>query len=565
MTENTRTRLVYIAVVIAMAIVFWPGLRYHFELAFSTELFYDDERQYLPVFDAFRADPTPLMWRQQYYLDALCPPGFVWITRAIFATRNPQLWMGLLTLSCWAIFFGALGRTAWRLGGAWAAWGTVFLAASSTMFTSNALGGFTPRIVAYPLVAVGAWALTEARLGVACAIIWIGALLYPQVGLMIGVMLAWWLLLIKEPHRQALEGWSLRGRAGFVAAVAAVSLVLLLPQLAAQGAYGDRLVATDLTEFPEIGPDGRYSYGDRLPLRPMLLPLSFMNTFFSGLGDGPIPSLSLKLAFPAIWSVQVAFIVSLIIAINALVGSWSLGREDAAFRRLGTVLWGSIALYFAAFLLYPHLYMPSRYHWYTVPVLLVIATPVAIRSLIPGRDETRKQLVATGLLLVLFIVMGGRGDVNELAERETRHDLMDTLRALPHDVVIAGWPRTMDNVGLIAHQNTILDYETHQVLHRGVAQRLRGVANALFDAYYAQGPEPLRQLRDEFGVTHLLLEPERLRQAEPSPYFAPYDERIQVLHSQAGGQVWITSQAAVANVDDAYLLYDLRDLNLGGE
>lgn len=64
---------------------------------------------------------------------------------------------------------------------------------------------------------------------------------------------------------------------------------------------------------------------------------------------------------------------------------------------------------------------------------------------------------------------------------------------------------------------------------KGFTEQMRKRTMALFDAYFAQDQAPLRRLRDEFQVTHLVFEtthfPSHHRQKAPK-YFRPFDRAI---------------------------------------
>jgi hypothetical protein len=69
---------------------------------------------------------------------------------------------------------------------------------------------------------------------------------------------------------------------------------------------------------------------------------------------------------------------------------------------------------------------------------------------------------------------------------------------------------------------------------------------------------PIRRLRDEFGVTHLLVERERL--VRPTHYFKPFGPMIEgafALGNQAGFEVDRLRPTATVYEEDAYFILDL--------
>jgi hypothetical protein len=67
--------------------------------------------------------------------------------------------------------------------------------------------------------------------------------------------------------------------------------------------------------------------------------------------------------------------------------------------------------------------------------------------------------------------------------------------------------------------------ETHQVFHEGYTLEMRRRMDAIINAYFATSLEPIVRLRDEFGVTHLLVEREHFDERPPG-YFVPFDRWI---------------------------------------
>ena len=58
--------------------------------------------------------------------------------------------------------------------------------------------------------------------------------------------------------------------------------------------------------------------------------------------------------------------------------------------------------------------------------------------------------------------------------------------------------------------------ETHQAFHRDFARRMRGRANAVIDALYAPDRSGLEQLRDNFGVSYLVVSTRDYGQTAPN-------------------------------------------------
>jgi hypothetical protein len=87
---------------------------------------------------------------------------------------------------------------------------------------------------------------------------------------------------------------------------------------------------------------------------------------------------------------------------------------------------------------------------------------------------------------------------------------------------------------------------------------MRRRMQALIDAYFANDAVPLRRLREEFGVTHLLVDREHYGR-HPPRYFEPFDAMIAAAIGKLRAEPETLRQAPAAEVFEAgsFLLLDL--------
>jgi hypothetical protein len=166
------------------------------------------------------------------------------------------------------------------------------------------------------------------------------------------------------------------------------------------------------------------------------------------------------------------------------------------------------------------------------------------------------------------MVFGGRGNVDFAAssERQLSKPLADALTALPENVLIAGWPAAeIGNVEYVTRRNVFFTAASHHVLHFTYMKALRERMNAIFDAYFSTDATPLLRLRQEFGVTHLLVDLRDFTDPRHVPeYFAPWRARISPRLAEIKGKEYLLDQAlqkktAVFN-QGGFLLLDLAKL-----
>jgi hypothetical protein len=137
------------------------------------------------------------------------------------------------------------------------------------------------------------------------------------------------------------------------------------------------------------------------------------------------------------------------------------------------------------------------------------------------------------------------------------------LASLPIDSMIAGWPDgVMDNVPLLSRRSALITLETQQAFHQRYADEMRRRFKALAAAYYAENVAALRQLHDEFGVTHLVIDKTYL--ANPPPYAQPFDQWARVARQSLGSAepavLHQPERAVVFRQGDLFVL-DLRKID----
>ena len=142
------------------------------------------------------------------------------------------------------------------------------------------------------------------------------------------------------------------------------------------------------------------------------------------------------------------------------------------------------------------------------------------------RDFTFLAIIA-----VYLAAFGGRGNVEfekGSMVAKSSQPLFETIAALPKNSLIAGWPYgEMKNIEYVTRRNALLTAQLHQVLHLGYVETMRQRMDALFDAYFSVEAAPLVRLRDQFGVTHLLIEAHHFTDPKrPPEYFSPWRSRI---------------------------------------
>jgi hypothetical protein len=144
--------------------------------------------------------------------------------------------------------------------------------------------------------------------------------------------------------------------------------------------------------------------------------------------------------------------------------------------------------------------------------------------------------------------------------------VFEFLRRLPDASLIAGWPsdETVDSIPFLTRRSAFVTYETHQAFHQAYLDEMRRRMRALIDAIFATDPAPLVRLRDDWGVTYLIVD---LRYYGPSPptYFKPFDGWIRVAVERgrdAGFELPRQIKPAAVFSHGSLSVLDLRQLSL---
>lgn len=556
-------------VILSLVVIFGPSLVAHMRLSADPGIFNDDVRQ--QVYPFFRYEEGGSFQNDfvgDYYLRCL-PWGF----RGLYMLGGA--WMGAEALSKILPYF-LLAATvvpivlaAHLLGGRFGAFLAAAICLGSDLYLTR-LGGGLPRGFGFPLLAATIACLAYGRVRPLAVVSWLAALFYPASAVPVALSLGGLLLLLPAADRGEAVDWSLGKRFRFLAVTAAVTVLLLLPPTVSSWRYGPVIRPADVASFPEIGPGGRYGRDDRAPFASFVdnaqqvieraLP-GAGEPLWGGARDWFAGDPSLGRLRIAVWGL-LGF---------ALIGWSSLLYHLSAARRVTLLVVASFVGHTVARLVAPLLYLPQRYVLYPVPLLatVVLATGATGFAFFAA-DERRRRVVRPVLVgafaAVSLLVLGGRGSPQAglTVKVEPKAAPYEFFRSLPLDVLIGGWPSGLvNNVPYVARRAALVTYETHQAFHAQYALEMRRRTRALIDALFATTDAPLHRLREEFGVTHLLIDVEQAKE-RTARYFRPFT--VDILAAQRNGSGarlavlrWI-EEAAVYR-DERYAVLDMGRLS----
>jgi hypothetical protein len=529
----------------------------------------DAQQQIFPFFRYLKPNAFANDYIADYYL-ACYPLGY----RGLYAVAaqlgiDPTQLSHWLPHLLWLLTLLGLGAVAHKLGGRLAVLCAVGLALGSNVYLGRIAGGL-PRSFGFPILAGSLVALAYARVWWCAACVLCGALFYPVTGIISGLSLAGWLLL---PRQAGLgpSSWRWSRRLTVLAGTAALAILLLLPSAVSCGRFGAVVRPWETSEFPEAGPGGRYSSESRAPFAgffassPRALDAALLG------GEKPWSAEARRWLLegqrkPRQASHYRALIGGLLVL--GLLGWLGLLIRQPAARRVLLLGIASGIGYTVASLVAPYAYLPERYVAYSVPLLGTLVVATALAGLLPaslkqGWQRWARTLAMGGYVAALLWLLGGRVASRAGLSVDLRQEkpLFAQIAALPENALVAGWPKgAMNRVPYASRRRVLLNHEVHQAFHKDYIAEMRRRMRALIDAYFATSVEPILRLRDEFGVTHLLIDRSHFKRKPPG-YFQPYRGWIAERSAAARGRRFeLPRQIAAASVY-SYKSYELLELD----
>jgi len=568
-----RTRVLLgwsLAAALLLIALYGPSVRAHVERAWHPLVYNDDARQQIAPFHRYAGpDFLPDDLLSDYFL-SLFPVGYHAMYFAAAKLWDPISMSHLLQYVLMVLAPVALTAAAARLAGPAAIPVAAVLAVGTSTLWRNAGGGL-PHSFGYPLLAVGAALLVFGRIRLLAASAVLAAGFYPMVGALLGIALGLLLLLSPAADRGSAREWSFRSRMGFLAATALAMAALQVAPALASRSWGDLIGPDRFSEYPEAGRRGRYGAALARPWPELLVsvPLAAERSLETR-GDPFVPSARSWLDQPQpTGAASRRSVVTAVLIGFSLLGWLGLAGRDTAARRLLVLPLALSLAHEAAIRLDPYFYLPVRYVGYVVPTLMWILLPAAAAgcvALLPGGAQ-RPKLRAVAVLAagaVFLAVLGGGVQLRAGVSHDGRRfgPLLKAVGETPRDALIAGWPNgPIQEVTLIERRVAFITWESHQAFHAGFMDTMRVRMRALIDAYFAVTAEPVERLRDEHGVTHLIVEPSQLSDRAPT-YFSPFHTDIRAARARAGGRSWLLEQIESGRGKQygRYVLLPLADL-----
>lgn len=522
--------------------------------------FSGDALQHIPpLWYAHERALFSLDYVREYYWNALFPPLFKATYWVVTFFAEPAAASKIISCALAFLFIATLTRASWVLAGRASAFVTLLLATGGTLknfpFMSGLQRGFGTWLCAVMLLCI-----VEGNIVGLGVTITITALFYPAAAVF-GLATLSLVLCLPQRFLGAGGAWTLKKRAVTLSIFAASTSLAVLPQLVAGTRYGQRLSIEHESEFEEWGPSGRYTQGDRGV--PMSFTQKFLDNSMASLLPGKLtrvrhaapdsevnadePSRNELLYRELFLTVVGSLLCAIVLARRAS------GHVSPEAARIGAYTVAIGASFAAATLVFPLLYIPTRYVVITLPALIPVVFPAlwtrataALLTFCSGRIKEASSAVVgvTALALLGWFSL----TVKPMPTASGHRELFSYIRALPRESVIAGWPRgSIDTIALFTGRNVLLHEEAHQIFHRDFLLECRKRMRAIIKLYAATDRVALDELRRDYGVTHILIDRKHLKK-NPA-YFAPFkDEMDAARRGNATAMLYVERLANEASV-----------------
>lgn len=438
------------------------------------------------------------------------------------------------------VYLVGIGVAAKAVGGPVAAFVSIALCVGSPIMLAR-MAGVLPRAFAFPILAWMAAALVTGRIRAMAVLTILGAGFYPVLTVIGLLALSVVAFALPEDDRGSVRGWSIRRRAVLLLVTGATCALLTVPFALRMSAYGHTIASNDLTMFPEAGPGGRHDLATAPPYA--TLPEAWEKAARTAM-RGAGPAIWSSLRSPLLRDKELEVTTREWLAYLTVTGATLIGlRRGVAVRRLACLAAAIGIGYLIALSVAPRLVVPERYVLYGVPVLVVLLVSTFVLGFLPAawsratsRGVSHPALCLLGSGVVILGLFGGRGEFRAGLGQfvmDADKPLYRFVARLPTDILVAGWPQgTMDTLSYASHRTPFLSRELHVPYHTEMTLLMRKRMLALIDGYFASEREPLVRLHREFGVSHLLVEPDKLD--SPPRYFRPFQPAIN--QAQASGK-----------------------------
>ena len=507
------------------------------ESLFEPYSFNGDALQHIAPF--WRAFDSALLQHDYvitYYQQALLPFLFRWFYDTLMMFTYPTQGARIVTIMLSILFITLSTITANRLAGRIASIGTLFLVLGGVLKNFYFLGGIQ-RGFGFCITSAGLLAITSGNVSWIALLAVLAMPLYPAASVLLYTVLTLILLFCRPEHRGSAAPWSFHRRLVTLTATGVACGCMALPQIWGGVHYGMRLSISAETQYEEWGGNGRYTQGDRgVPtcFFKDVLSVTTANILAERISGNrrksvdEIETMGSKLGLLPHHQRVIIFVLTSLLGIFLYLHNKR--RLPSPVVRVGFFALGIGATYGLATLIFPLLYIPSRYTTIGVTALVSVLFPAIwthgiytlTKKFVPSVGHTFTVLAC---MFILIFLGWTNLPPQSVPSASGNMPLFAHLRSLPKDVVIAAWPRGIASMIPLFSARSVLVYEeAHQIFHKDFLEEMRRRTRAIISAYSATDSTPFEELRTTYGVTHMLVDKRHI--SKLPTYFQPFKREM---------------------------------------
>jgi hypothetical protein len=210
---------------------------------------------------------------------------------------------------------------------------------------------------------------------------------------------------------------------------------------------------------------------------------------------------------------------------------------------LAAYLWygaACLCMYALAYALALRLFIPSRQVEYAVDAAVCLLFGLGLGFV--WQDAAirffPRHAQPLSILLVCLLALAGSVRLRQqgLTDYSEYAPLYIKARILPKDALLAGHPMLMDAVHTFGLRNVLASRKLAHPWSLGYWARYEPRLRASLDALYAKDPQTLVEVRERYGVSHLIVDKRQLEDSfiQHVPLFDPYNDYIRELAARPG-------------------------------
>jgi len=490
--KSKKELLLALAAIIFISI---PTLFAQFEYALDPRYIHEEQSQLFMDHKIKDPELFPNSYIGEYSKKFQKPYLFDYIYQSMMPHFDIYNFQKIFPMFIWPLMIIFMALAAYKIGGIFAMWGSTVITISHSMFLYQITSSI-PHSFAYLLIIMAVVCILYARIYLLSIVGILSALLYPAMSPIIGLSMAYFLLITDNENRGGAKDWSIYKRLIILGVTGAIMLSAIYPIMSPIEGYGRSIAAfSETEEFPENAEGADNFVGTSHPIVYVIVKMYIQFDV-----SNEIKTLV------AMGSVLAIIIIS--------IRWWYYFKDNMKIKsRFNAFLIASIVSFALIYFLMP-LYT-YRFLIYTLPVFYVLVFPTALYKLVQNDKKLDKEyhkLISIMIIIVLLILFKGKdperiGYKIEITDDDQK--LFEYISSQPKDILIAGWPSSIgynDWIPYMAKRDVLIMQKYYKVQYYDFAVEMKKRMNATMEAFLGDDIEKIRNLKSKYGADYILVD-----------------------------------------------------------